>query len=157
MIKNIMASVTVIMMLPLSSVSMADEKYSPVNNQMVKDECGSCHMAFQPQMLPKKSWKKIMETLDEHFGEDVSLDEKSSQKIKRYMMKNAADAGWFSGRFMRGIDGDYAPIRITETPYWIREHNHEVPSYAWSDPKVKSKSNCLACHQAANKGNYDDD
>ncbi len=58
---------------------------------------------------------------------------------------------------MRGVRDDWTPLRITEIPYWVREHNEEVPNYAWSDPKVKSKANCVACHPRADMGNYDDD
>ncbi len=157
MLKNltrICAAVTLIV--SASSVS-ADERYSPIKDQTVAKECGDCHMAFQPQMLPKRSWETIMSTLGDHFGEDASLDTATTERIKTYMMENAADSGWWSGKFLRGVDDDWVPLRITEMPYWKREHNEEVPSWAWSDPKVKSKANCLACHPRANSGNYDDD
>ena len=135
----------------------ADERYKPIKDEVVSKECGACHMAFQPQMLPKRSWVKIMDELPNHFGEDASLDKATSERIKKYLVSNAADAGWLGGKFMRGIKDDMTPLRITEAPYWIREHNEEVPSRAWSDPKVKTKANCLACHPRATRGNYDDD
>ena len=145
------------MALLLSTASQADERYSPIQDQLVTEECGACHMAFQPQMLPRKSWRKIMGGLSDHFGEDASLDPKTADRIKKYHMDNAADSGWMSGKFMRGLSKSSAPLRITETPYWVREHNHEVPPRAWSNPKVKSKAYCLACHKRANQGDYDDD
>ena len=135
----------------------ADERYKPIQDQVVAKECGACHMAFQPQMLPKKSWEKIMDGLSNHFGEDASLDAKTVQHIKTYHLKNAADSSWLGGKFMRGLSKTAAPLRITETPYWVREHKEEVPQQAWKDPKVKSKANCLACHKRANSGDYDDD
>ena len=135
----------------------ADERYTPVTDAVVKKECGACHMAFQPSMLPAKSWSRIMDGLADHFGEDASLDAATADHIKAYLVDNAADAGWWGGKFMRGLGDDAAPLRITETPYWLREHNKEVPASAWRDPRVKSKANCLACHRAADKGYYDDD
>lgn len=141
----------------IGTAAQADERYRPVQDESVKKECGSCHMAFQPQMLPKRSWQKIMGGLENHFGEDASLDEATVQHVRAYLVENAADAGWFSGKMMRGVkDGD-TPMRITELPYWVREHNEEVPIWAWSDPNVKSKANCQACHRDADRGYYDDD
>lgn len=140
-----------------TSLVQADERYRPIQDETVKKECGACHLAFQPQMLPKRSWEKIMTGLSDHFGEDASLDETTAQHIKTYLMDNAADSGWWSGKFLRGVKDDMTPLRITEMPYWVREHNEEVPNWAWSDPKVKSKVNCTACHPRAGRGNYDDD
>lgn len=135
----------------------ADERYNPINDQMVKEECGACHLAFQPQMLPKRSWEKIMTGLSDHFGEDASLDETSAKHIKTYLVDNAADGGWLNGKFLRGVKDNMTPLRITKMPYWVREHNEEVPNKVWSFPKVKSKANCKACHSRAERGNYDDD
>jgi len=140
-----------------ATVAKADERYKPVRDPLVVKECGACHMVFQPKMLPKKSWGKIMDGLSDHFGEDASLEAKAVSHIKAYHLKNAADSSWLGGKFMRGLSKTSAPLRITETPYWIREHNEEVPQRAWKDPKVKSKANCLACHKRANSGDYDDD
>ncbi|MCP4933025.1 MAG: cytochrome C [bacterium] len=140
-----------------TSVSVADERYSPIKDELVSKECGACHMAFQPEMLPKRSWKKIVGNLSDHFGEVVSLDAMTKEHIASYLQDNAADSGWWGGKFMRGIKNHMTPLRITETPHWIREHKGEVPSQLWSSPKVKSKANCIACHRRANRGDYDDD
>ena len=145
-------------LLGFNSTAQADERYTPVRDQTVIKECGACHMVFQPQMLPVKSWSKIIDGLPDHFGEDASLDAVTAKHIKAYHVKNAADANWWGGKFMRGLSKTSSPLRITETPYWIHEHDEdEVPQRAWSDPKVKTKANCLACHSRANKGDYDDD
>jgi len=141
----------------VSTMAQADERYDPIKDKVVAEECGDCHMAFQPQMLPKKSWAKIMTGLSEHFGEDASVDAPTQKRIEKYLISNAADSGWRDGKFMRGLAKGAAPLRITETPHWVREHNHEVPEGAWKDAKVKTKANCLACHRRANKGDYDDD
>lgn len=146
-----------LMLFGFTNTAYSDERYQPINDPVVKQECGDCHMPFQPQMLPQRSWGKIMDDLSNHFGEDASLDGETTQHIRQYLVKNAADSDWWSGKFMRGIDDKQTPIRITETPYWVREHNEEVRPSAWSDPKIKSKANCIACHTHANKGYYDDD
>jgi len=145
------------LLLASTTVTFADERYRPIQDETTKRECGDCHMAFQADMLPQRSWAKIMDTLNDHFGEDASLDEKTARHIKEYLVEHAADAGWWSGKFLRGIRDDQMPLRITQTPYWLREHNKEVPVWAWSDPQVKSKANCKACHRDADRGYYDDD
>ena len=150
-------ALSAILFLSISSVAVADERYGPIQNKTVSDECGACHMAFQPQMLPKRSWIKIMEGLSDHFGEDASLDAKTADEITSYLVENAADSSWWGGKFMRGIKDHMTPVRITQTPYWIREHKKEVPARTWKTPRVGSKANCLACHRDANRGNYDDD
>jgi len=138
-------------------LAQADERYRPVDDKLVLEECGACHMAFQPQMLPKRSWEKIMATLPNHFGEDASLNAEKSRHILTYHLENASDSGWWSGKFLRGVKDSWTPMRITEIPYWIHEHNEEVPAHVWNDPRVKSKANCLACHPRATNGDYDDD
>ena len=143
--------------LAFNATAQADERYTPVQDKTVIVECGACHMVFQPRMLPAKSWARIIGGLSDHFGEDASLDADTAKHIKVYLLKESADASWRGGKFMRGLSKTSAPLRITETPYWVREHNEEVPQHAWTDPKVKSKSNCLACHSRADKGDYDDD
>lgn len=135
----------------------ASERYRTVTDPTYKAECGACHMAFQPQMLPKKSWQTLMNDLSNHFGEDASMKEEVRATLLSYLTENAADTGWLGGKFMRGLDENSAPLRISETPYWQREHNKEVSASAWNDPRVKSKANCLACHRDAERGNYDDD
>ncbi|WP_135079903.1 diheme cytochrome c [Terasakiella sp. SH-1] len=145
-------------LMALSSTNVfADERFAPIKDETVRQECGDCHMAFQPQFLPKRSWRKIMTTLDNHFGEDASLDTETAERITRYLVEHAADAGWWNGKFLRGVKENDVPLRISELPYWVREHNEEVPARAWSAPKVKSKANCKACHPNADAGNYDDD
>jgi len=111
-------------------------------------------MAFQPAFLPARSWEKIMDNLSDHFGEDASLPADKVEHIKKYLMANAADKRWGS-KMMRGVRKDWTPLRITELPYWKREHDEEVPARAWKDPKVGSKANCKACHRYADTGIYE--
>ncbi len=140
-----------------ASLAAADVRYRPVSDPVTAKECGACHMAFQPQMLPKRSWVKIMSGLSDHFGEDASLDAEATKRIRSYLTENAADSNWWGGKFMRGVKDTTTPLRITETPYWIRKHSGEINPRVWKDPRVRSKANCTACHRNADRGNYDDD
>ena len=152
-----MSILTGLLLILVPFVVIANERYNPVNDEIVSKECGACHMVFQPEMLPKRSWKKLMGGLSSHFGEDASSDAVTKGHIMSYLKENAADSGLWGGKFMRGIKNHKTPLRITETPHWIREHKGEVSIRDWSSPKVKSKANCIACHPRANRGDYDDD
>lgn len=135
-----------------------DHFFAPVSDATTADECGSCHLAFPPSMLPAASWKKMMGQLDQHFGEDATLDADTAALVTRYLVANAGDAGGlrFSGKLLRDIGPDAAPQRITELPRWKREHR-KISAADWADPKVKSKANCQACHADAERGYFDDD
>lgn len=135
----------------------SDERYQPVTHALTKKECGDCHMAFQPQMLPARSWRAVMAGLGNHFGEDASLPEDQVRTIEAYLTAHAGDAGRSKSKAMRGIGKTETPLRISETPHWIHEHEGEVRPSAFKDPKVGSKANCVACHRDADKGYYDDD
>jgi nitrate/TMAO reductase-like tetraheme cytochrome c subunit len=47
------------------------------------------------------------------------------------------------------------PLRISETPYWVRKH-HDIAESDWRSAKVKSKANCAACHLDAEAGTFED-
>lgn len=38
-----------------------------VDDKTVLAECGDCHFAFPPVLLPARSWKKLMGNLKDHF------------------------------------------------------------------------------------------
>ncbi len=125
--------------------------------EVVKKECGSCHMVFPPQMLPARSWTAVMDGLASHFGENASLDDTKKTEITEWLTANAGDAPGVHGHYLRGIMLSQTPLRITETYYWIKEHRKEVRESDYAKPNVKSKANCAACHKDAERGNFDDD
>lgn len=132
--------------------------FPPVTDATVKEECGSCHLAFSPSMLPARSWQKMMGDLKNHFGTDASIDAATAAKVTHYLTANAADAGGQNrgGRMLRGMSDQDVPLRITELPRWTRIH-HEVSAREWKSKKVGSKANCAACHVDAERGYYDDE
>lgn len=133
-----------------------NEYYAPVNDKLTLQECGSCHLAFPPSMLPAASWKRMMGDLQNHFGDDASIDAGSAAAITRYLTLNAGDAPGHGSKLLRGLKPGDAPLRITELPKWVREHR-EVPKADWTRKDVGSKANCTACHIDAAKGYFEDD
>jgi hypothetical protein len=110
-------------------------------------ECSSCHIAYQPALLPANDWRKLMAGLSDHFGSDATVDRKNEAEIKAFLERNAGNASRL------GNAGN--PPRITKTSGFIRKHD-EIPARFWRDPRVKSAANCEACHPGAAKGNYNE-
>lgn len=127
----------------------------PVTDTTVTKECGACHMVFPPQFLPARSWRKLMADLASHFGEDASLAGPARQMVTTYLLDHAADAPGTKGsqRFLRGLSADVTPLRISETPFWQNAHE-EVSARQFASATVKSPANCVACHTAANRGDF---
>jgi hypothetical protein len=119
-------------------------------------ECGACHMVYLPQFLPQRSWQALMSGLNSHFGENASLEQANSKIILDYLVQHAADMPGQDHRFLKGLADSVTPLRISDTPYWIRRHS-EIPPEVFTHPKVQSKANCGACHQDAAKGGFEDE
>jgi hypothetical protein len=129
----------------------------PVNNPTYIEECGACHFAYQPELLPFGSWGKILAGLEDHYGEVIELDTESQKVIAEYLKANAADhsSAKRAVKIMRSL-GNQTPQRITQIPY-IQEKHHKIQSEVFKRESVGSLSNCSACHTTAEKGIYDDD
>ena len=127
-------------------------------NKNWQQECASCHIAYAPALLPKASWRRLMSGLDQHFGENASLDPATQADILRFLEANAADSGTsrMGSRVMRGMSQNDAPLRITDTRWFVRKHD-EVSRATWSRKSIGSAANCAACHRQAEQGVFDED
>lgn len=98
-----------------------------------------------------------MAGLDKHFGENASLDPVTQADILRFLEINAADTGPspIGRRVMKGMNAKDAPLCITETCWFVREHD-DVARSTWSRKSVGSAANCTACHQQAEQGRFDE-
>lgn len=117
----------------------------PPPEEAFNTECSACHMAYPPGLLPVRSWLAIMGGLSSHFGENASLDETTATAIADFLFANSADAVSANSQVLRGLKATDVPLRITDTPWWQREHD-EIADSVFARASVKSKSNCLACH-----------
>ncbi len=138
-----------------------EKEVQPVTNKLYQEECSACHLAYQPGLLPSKSWEKLLteEALSDHFGDDASLDADALKEIKDYALENAADKSFHkrSRKIALATRDVEAPLRITEVRYIKRKH-HEIPEKMIKGNKdVKSLSFCNACHTRAKEGIYDND
>lgn len=144
--------------LSLATPALADddEWVPPVSEPATIEECGECHLAFPPAFLPARSWARMMDGLADHFGEDATLPSDTARTIRAYLMQNAGDAtgGKLARKYMRRVQPDGAPLRITENPAFLREHRFRPE--VWKRPEVVTASNCPACHRDAERGFFED-
>ena len=127
-----------------TGAALADDDSFTATDPLWKAECGGCHLAFPPELLPASSWRTMMSGLDRHFGTDASLDPATAARITAFLEQNASRKGKLASE---------KTLRITETRWFVHEHD-EVPARVWKSEKVKGASNCAACHVNAERGDY---
>lgn len=113
-------------------------------------ECGGCHLAYHPSLLPARSWSRMLARQQAHFGEDLGLSAETVRHLAAYASANAAEAlespvAW---KMATTIDAGSAPQRISETPYWIERHARLDKATAMG----VRRSDCGACHGDADAG-----
>lgn len=129
---------------------------APVNNQLYIKECGSCHFAYQPGLLPASSWNKIMSNLENHYNNDASISSANLQTLTKYLNDNSAEKNMQykrSNKIVASIASGQIPDSISTTPYIARKHS-EIKKSLITQPEVKGLFNCIACHKTADKGLY---
>lgn len=124
--------------------ALAGEHVYRIDQAKYVEECGSCHVAYPPQLLEAQGWRALMTGLDRHFGADASLDARTAAEINAWLERNAGT---------RARLASVAEPRISATR-WFRHEHDEVPASLWRSAGVKTPANCSACHRAAEKGDY---
>jgi hypothetical protein len=120
-------------------------------------ECGSCHFPYSPGLLPARSWERHMQRLDKHFGESIQLPEATRTAVHHYLTQNAADVSQYDGSrtFMEDIKPSMTPFRFQDVPLY-RQMHRIVLEVIDLKPKIKVRTltNCNACHQRAAEGSF---
>ncbi|CAN5648849.1 hypothetical protein BH11PSE7_BH11PSE7_37900 [soil metagenome] len=108
-------------------------------------ECASCHTAYPAGMLPARSWERVMNGLEKHFGTDASVDAATVRQLSGWLQANA-------GTYKR-VAEEPPQDRITRSAWFLRKH-HEIDPSVWKAASVKTAANCAACHTQADQGNF---
>ena len=125
--------------------AQAGSRNLAADNATWRAECGSCHVAYPPALLPAADWRRLMGSLARHFGADAAIDAKAAAEIEAFLAGNAG----------RGEGASDAAPRITTTR-WFRHEHGQLSAAVLGSPKVKTAANCAACHPGAASGNFDE-
>lgn len=106
---------------------------SLASDPLTVQECSDCHLAYKPSYLRAYAWQAIMGNLENHFGEDASLDEGTRILIEEYLVYNASRP--------RKIG-----LRITNKKWFKREHGGRRMAARVAEKKI-TFSNCAGCHK----------
>ncbi|MEO1766156.1 cytochrome C [Thiobacter aerophilum] len=139
-----------IVLISLSAVALADTRNLSADGPPIfQAECGSCHIAFPPQLMAAEDWKRVMAKLDKHYGEDASVDERSRHELEQFLVRNAGSASTLG---VATTQANALP-RLTRTAWFLRKHRQVSPA-DWRHPKVRTPANCAACHRRAAEGRF---
>lgn len=130
--------------------------YEKQNPLFVK-ECASCHIIYPPHTLPAASWLTMMGDLENHFGDDASLEEQENKDILDFLVQNSAETSTqkVSVKILDSIKNKDI-IAITQSDFWKTKHK-DIPKKVFEHKDVKSKANCKACHSDIEKGLIEND
>lgn len=138
-----------------------DNPYQPyplpplVQSNLWSESCGECHTAYHPATLPLRSWERLLREQEDHFGEDLALDEADVAALLAFARANSAEQVQreVSWRTLHSLRAEEIPLRITATNYW-KETHAEIDDAVWQHEKVNGKLNCAACHRDAEQGGF---
>jgi cytochrome b len=142
-----------------SNVLVADNNKAidyKIEHKLFYDECISCHTLYPPHLLPKRSWVIMMDNLENHFGDDASLEQEDVDSIKEYLVENSGEDSTKEASFkiLKSIK-DKDTIAITKTSYWKKRHK-EIDKSVFKRKKIGNISNCKACHKNIEQGLLND-
>ena len=134
----------------LAAAAQADSgRQMPLNMpKAYAQECGSCHTAYPPGLLPARSWQRTMDGLERHFGTDASIDARTLADLSAWLQA-------YAGTYKRVTEAP-PQDRITRAAWFERKHRKVEPA-VWQLASVKTAANCAACHGDADRGRFDDD
>ncbi len=127
---------------------------SSVKFEQYNELCGSCHFSYQAGLMHGISWEKMINNLDDHFGQPVKLTEVEIRTMRRYLLDNSAGHvnDEISIKILQSLNYNPVPLRITKTPFFINKHNPEHNKL-----NRDSMGQCDNCHQDAQLGDYNKD
>ncbi len=124
------------------------------DNPVYDKECGSCHFPYQAGWLPERSWRKLMSSLNSHFGENAEINPAARENVMKYLTSNAADRATNarSREIMAVIKPDETPVSLTKVLYVGGIHGGFLDRSFEGKPEAKTLAQCTLCHQKAQRG-----
>lgn len=127
-------------------------------DEVYMEECGACHLAYAPDLLPVESWQRVLAGLEDHFGENAEVDPETLAHLSGYLEEQGLSRGRPSpmSRLLRGLPAE-PPIRITELPSFVNMHFLVAQQLEVGELREGFLSPCADCHRDAELGIYDKD
>jgi cytochrome b len=113
-------------------------------------ECGSCHLAYSPAMLPFASWQRTLDEQEKHFGEDLGLGAEAVRTLLEHAKATPAPS-WAAWKLAASVPKGEAPLEVSVTPFW-REAHSSLHDSDFKPPRSAGRHDCEACHQDAASG-----
>ena len=125
-------------------------------NMAYEQACASCHMLYAPSTLPARSWQKMMQGLNNHFGDNAEVDSVVREEVSAYLQRNAADKveNIYAQPMLNLLKDGETPERISDTKYFKLLHDVVRPEMVSGNPDVKSVARCEICHYEALDGRF---
>ncbi|WP_170126750.1 cytochrome b/b6 domain-containing protein [Helicobacter brantae] len=117
---------------------------------LYQKECGSCHIAYAPYLLPKEAWGKMMSDLENHFGDDASVESDTQKELAQFLEDNSQRDTYIADRLSKER-GDY--LAFSQTQLFAKIHK-KIPQKVFKSKEIKSRANCQSCHKDAERGYF---
>lgn len=146
-IRAVSASLLMLAGLGAAQADGGGRRLMPTPLKAYTQECGACHTAYPPGLLPARSWQRLMQGLQQHYGTDASLDAPMAAQIGVWLQANAGTD--------KRVREEPPQDRITRSAWFERKHR-KLDAAVWSHTSVKTAANCAACHTNADIGRFDE-
>ncbi|MBD2439696.1 cytochrome C [Nostoc sp. FACHB-110] len=121
----------------VGTVDVVPSQYQ-LGQEIYRENCGTCHIAIPPEVLPTQTWKNLLED-SQHYGTQVQpLVDPGRILVWRYL-----------STFSR------TQLQDEETPYRLNKSRF----FSALHPKVKlprpvQLDSCVSCHPSASEFNF---
>ncbi len=116
-------------------------------------ECGACHSVYHPSLASAETWRAVIAGLDDHFGDNASLDGPVAGRLLNDLIANSAEHWDTKAAKSFSIPDATQPLRITASSAWKLAHR-SIPETTFGAKAVGGKFNCAACHSDASRGRF---
>jgi len=113
-------------------------------------DCGECHLAYSPALLPYRSWQRTLDEQDRHFGEDLGLSAAAVERLLAFA-RGVQAPSWHAWKLAQSVPPTDIPLEISATPHFRAAHA-DLPESAFKPPVSAGKHECDACHRDAASG-----
>jgi cytochrome b len=114
---------------------------------LYKKECASCHFAYPSNLYTKASWDGMMETLENHYGEDATITEEKQKIITEYLLANSIEEGKSKPALF------FSDVNISQIGSIIKSEPYKKKHKGFDSNKTKL-ADCSSCHTDAVSGRF---